>query len=57
MGTIVMFAARREAQPRPAPDRACEITIFPGVRYERRTDPPPPNSAAATARRPEDLMG
>lgn len=35
MGTIVQFDLLRQGAPRPKPERPCEVTIFPGVRYER----------------------
>ncbi|HUG62204.1 MAG TPA: hypothetical protein VMP03_10175 [Methylomirabilota bacterium] len=36
MGTIVQFHARLASARREKPDRPCEVTIFPGVRYDRR---------------------
>jgi hypothetical protein len=60
MGLVVQFAVRpSKARPEKS-DRPCEVTIFPGVRYDRR-----PNGAAAidvarreserpVARRPEE---
>ena len=45
MGMIVQFDARLSERSRPAPERPCEITIFPGVRYERHEPPAAPSAA------------
>jgi hypothetical protein len=41
MGLVIEFdahtGARRPRPDRPSPERPCEVTIFPGVRYDRRT--------------------
>jgi hypothetical protein len=42
MGTIVPFAVRDRGTPTAAPRAGCEVTLFPGVRYERTIDPAPP---------------
>lgn len=58
MGKVVEFVGRTAKARRKPPERPCEITLFPGVRYERhgfeddrtplRPDParlPPPEPA------------
>jgi hypothetical protein len=51
MGTIVQFALRERSGQKPATRTQCQVTIFPGVRYERRAaEPQPPDRDAA---RPE----
>ncbi|WP_181704321.1 hypothetical protein [Chthonobacter albigriseus] len=36
MGNVVAFSSMIAQRHRQKPDRPCEITIFPGVRYERQ---------------------
>jgi hypothetical protein len=40
MATIVRLRPNSQAPLRPAPPGGGTIIIFPGVRYERLTDPP-----------------
>jgi hypothetical protein len=35
MGLIVPFQRRSATPRRPRSDRPCDVTLFPGVRYER----------------------
>lgn len=46
MGLVVELARTPARTRRRAPDRPCEITIFPGVRYERLIEQPEPAVAA-----------
>lgn len=39
MGLVVEFGLPVVRSRRQKPDRPCEVTIFPGVRYERTADP------------------
>lgn len=34
MGNVVIFDTSSVRKPRSKPDSPCEITIFPGIRYE-----------------------
>ncbi len=46
MATILQFEVRPGTALRRRPDRPCEITIFPGVRYDRRWPTEPVETAA-----------
>ena len=48
MGLVVQFGPPAVRPRRQRPERPCEITIFPGVRYERHGE------AYDAMRRPDD---
>lgn len=59
MGNIIALNIRpeRQSQPASSPEsHRAEIVIFPGVRYERASEPQPENNRGSRGRRQRDVL-